>query len=355
MKAEKKIVLGIGLTLLLLISSLALSFNARAETATTVENLTFHNYSLVQKADNGSFFAYDGADTIGPLLANAYQTSVNSQIKGTVTVYGIQFTYWSGMIIWGYSLNDDVHVQGNVQITVYMSSSDTISGFLSGGGYGMGLSDVDQNGNEIQRFTVEGPQSMGANPFASTPKAYTLNVQVDYTFAKGHIIAFFAGAGATKQGYKFTVYFDSSDKDSGASLPILNQTPTPSPILSPSPSSPPSQTASPLPTPTFTPKLTPSPSSPTPGSSPSPSPSQSPSSSLSPSPSPSLTSLTTSMPTPMSTPSATQALPPAVSPNQAQTQSQALPKEVIYGVVATAIVVAIAAVVLMLRKRNSIR
>jgi hypothetical protein len=263
---------------------LAERYTVQAESGTTVENLTFHNYSLIQKADNGSFFAYDGADTNGPRLTTAFQTTINSQIEGQVTVLGIQWTYWSGMIIWGYSLENNVHVQGNVQITVYMSSSDTISGLLSGGGYGMGLSDIDQNGNEIQRFTAEGPQSMGANPFTSTPQAYTLSVQVDYLFAKGHTIAFFTGAGTTKQGYKFTVYFDSPDRNSGATLPIVNQTPTPSPSPSPTPSS------NPSPTPSSSPTESPSPSPGLP-SSPSPSPGSTPTSPTSvpsPSPSPSL-------------------------------------------------------------------
>ncbi len=254
---------------------------AFAESGTTVQNLIFHNYSLIQKADDGSSYIYNGADTNGPQLATASQTTVNSQIKGQVNYLGIDFTYWSGMVIWGYQLTDDLHVQGNVQITVYMSSSDTISGLFSGGGYGMGLSDVDQNGNEIKRFTAEGPQSLGKNPLTGTPQAYTLNVQVDYIFPKDHAIAFFAGAGATKQGYKFTVYFDSPDKNSGATLPVVNPTPTPPPTPTPSP------------TPTTTPTITPSPN-PTPSAT----------------PTPTLTLSPTPTPTPYPTPSPTRTPPP---------------------------------------------
>lgn len=233
---------------------------ARAQSDIMVENLTFHYHSLIQKADNGSFYIYDGADTNGPQQQTAFQTNVNSQIQGQVTFMGILWTYWNGIVGWGYQLAEDVHVQGSVQITVYISSSDTISGLLSGAGYAFGLSDVDSQGNEIKQFSVEGPQSLGSNPFTSSPKAYTLSLQVDYIFPKGHAIVFFVGAGATKQGYKFTVYFDSPDKNSAVALPVVTQTPTPSPSPSPSPTSSPSPSLNPTPTPSPSQSTNPSPS-----------------------------------------------------------------------------------------------
>jgi Flp pilus assembly protein TadG len=233
---------------------------------TTTERITFHNYSLFYKTENNSIYVYDGADTNGPQRTTAFQTTVDSQISGKVTLFGIEWTYWNGMIIWAYNLTEEVHVKGAVEITVYMSSSDSLSGLLSGGGYGMGLADVDENGNEIQRFVTEGPQSMGSNPLTSTPQAYTLSVEVDYVFAKDHAIIFFVGAGTTKQGYKFNVYFDSEDYNSGVNLQVVTPLPTPSPTPSPTPTSSPNES----PSPSSSPNESPSPSS-SPNESPSPS------------------------------------------------------------------------------------
>jgi hypothetical protein len=210
-------------TVLLYSASHVPSGSAQSTSETTVETFTFHYYSLMQKAENGSYFVYDGADVVGPRLTTAFQTTLNSQMMGTRS----GFTYWSAAILWGMELQNDVHVLGNVEIRAYISS--TFTDFLLGGGYGMGLADIDENENIIEEFITEGPQSLMTNPFTDTPKLYTLSVFVDHVFKKGHYLGFFVGAGATTQGYTFTVYFDSPDRNSGASLPIVEST-TPPPI-----------------------------------------------------------------------------------------------------------------------------
>ena len=196
--------------------------HAQSTSGTIVENLTFHNYSLTQKAANNSLFVYDGADASGPKLTSAFQTTLSSQIMGTRS----GFTYWDAVIIWTVKLQKDVHVLGNVDVRAYISSTFGLSGLFNGGGYGMGIVDIDENGNDIKEFTTEAPYTIGSNPFTGTPKAYALSVSVDYVFKKGHYIGFYVGAGATVQGFTFTVYFDSPDRNSGASLPIENQADT---------------------------------------------------------------------------------------------------------------------------------
>jgi hypothetical protein len=195
--------------------------SADSTSETTVENLTFHYYSLIQKAGNGSLFVYDGADAYGPKLTSGYQTDLNCQIEGQRTMYGLSFTYWGGVIMWAVKLEKDLHVIGDVEMVAYLSSSSTANfGLFDGGGYGMGLADIDENGNEVQQFTTESSPSIGSNPLTATPKAYTLGITVDYVFKKGHAIGFFVGAGSTIQGYTFTAYFDSPDKNSNVKLPI---------------------------------------------------------------------------------------------------------------------------------------
>jgi hypothetical protein len=202
--------------------SYAQRYSVQDTPRTIVENLTFHYYSLIQKAENGSYFVYDGADAVGPKRTTAFQTTLNSQIEGTRE----GFTYWSAAIVWAVELQKDVHVMGNVEIKAYISSTFGGFGLISGGGYGMGLIDIDENENEVKEFIVEASPSIGSNPFTPTPKAYSLNLDVDYVFKKGHYIGLFVGAGATIQGFTFTVYFDSPDRNSGAMLPIEDQAET---------------------------------------------------------------------------------------------------------------------------------
>jgi hypothetical protein len=236
-----------------------------AQSETRMVNVTFHNYSVLRNSINGSYFIYDGADSIGPRLSNAHQVTLNSEIYGIIETFGFEWTYWSGALVWVYDIQEDIHVQGTAQITVYMNSSDVFSGFFSGGGYGMGLVELDENLDEVQRFMIEGPQSLGSNPLSTIPQPYTLSLPVDHIFPKEHRLGFFVGAGGTERGYNFTVHFDSLSRNSGASIPVVTDLPTPSPTNSPTPS----------PSPTNTPTPSPSPfESPTPSPSPSPTPSE---------------------------------------------------------------------------------
>ena len=73
---------------------------------------------------------------------------------------------------------------------------------------------------KFKQFITQGPISIGSNPFTASPAEYSLNTNVDYVFKKDHSIGFAVGLGATVQGFTATVFFDSSDKNSGATLPV---------------------------------------------------------------------------------------------------------------------------------------
>jgi hypothetical protein len=178
--------------------------------------LTFHNYSLLLSDSNGSFCVFDGADGAAATSTNAKQVNLVSQISGTQS----GFSYWSASVLWTIKLTSDLHVMGTVNVRAYISSTFALSGFFSGGGYGFGLVDIDENNNEVQEFITQGPISIGSNPFSASPAQYSLNTNVDYVFKKGHSIGFAVGLGATTQGFTATVYFDSIDMNSGATLPV---------------------------------------------------------------------------------------------------------------------------------------
>ena len=166
--------------------------------------------------DNNSFYAYDGADGAAPTSANAVQANLEAQIAGQRD----DWNYWSAIIMWMVKLQSDLHVQGTVNMKAYISSKFKLSGFFSGGGYGMGLVDIDENNLEVKEFITEGPLSIGSNPFTETPTQYSIDTNVDYVFKKGHSIGFTLGLGATTQGFSATVYFGSQDRNSGATLPV---------------------------------------------------------------------------------------------------------------------------------------
>jgi hypothetical protein len=180
--------------------------------------IKFHYYSLIEKAEDGSSFVYDGADGYGPKLANGFVTTLNCQTYGKRDGWD----YWSGSLMWTLKLKEDVHVKGDVQIKAYISSKFEGFGFFDGGGYGMGLVDLDENRNDVTAFPVEGSGGLG-NPFNESPELYALNVAVNHIFKSGHYIGFFVGAGATIKGYTFNVHFDSPTTPSGVTLPIEDE------------------------------------------------------------------------------------------------------------------------------------
>ena len=210
--------------LILLIAAALLSLQQPTVQAQSTSNLalSFHAYSVVLREPNGSLIVYDGADGYPPDKSSADQANLNAQITGTRS----GFTFYSALAMWAVQLPCDLHVSGSVTIRAYISSTYKLSGFFSGAGYGMGLVDIDENNNEVKQFIIEGPQYIGGNPFSATPTLYTLSTNVDYTFKKGHAIGFFVGVGATEKGFTATVHFGSSDRNSGATLPVIQTTQT---------------------------------------------------------------------------------------------------------------------------------
>ena len=214
-RASQLMVLLAALTLACLIVHQPLIGKAEASKIVNLP-LTFHGYSVVLKASNNSFIVYNGADGAAPSATGATQATLESQISGQRDGW----SYWSAIIMWAIPLQSDVHVQGTVNVHAYISSTFSLSGLLSGGSYGMGIVDIDENSLEVKEFITEGPVAIGRNPFTAEPAMYSLDVNVDYVFRKGHSIGIAVGFGATVQGFSATVYFDSPSRNSGATLPV---------------------------------------------------------------------------------------------------------------------------------------
>jgi hypothetical protein len=204
------------ITMLILGSLLCTSPTTTAQTNIATYQLTFHNYSVLLRADNNSFCVYDGADGAAADASTAGQVTLDAMITGQREGWA----YYSASVVWVIRLPMDLHVVGTVNMRTYLSSTFKISGLFSGSGYGMGLVDIDENDQEVKQFITEAPYTIGANALSSTPTQYSLSTNIDYTFKKGHAIGFAVGFGATTQGYSGTVYFGSPDKASGVTIPV---------------------------------------------------------------------------------------------------------------------------------------
>jgi hypothetical protein len=177
---------------------------------------------MLLKDSNGSLIVYNGADGAPALQTAASQAEVVSEISGQRMGYN----YWSAVVMWVTELPMALHVSGTVTINAYISSTAQLSGLFSGGGYAMGLVDIDENNNQVKQFIAEVPYTIGSNPFTATPARYSQSVNVDYVFSKGHKIGFVVGLGATVQSFSATVYFGSADKNSSVTLPVIKTTQT---------------------------------------------------------------------------------------------------------------------------------
>ncbi len=205
------------LLLIIIVASLTVTQSPICQAQSKIVNhtLTFHNYSVILKDANNSFIAYNGADGAAP-SGTVSQVTLESQITGTRDGW----SYYRAVAMWVIPLQSDLHVKGTVNIQAYLSSTFSLTGFLTGGGYGFGVVDVDENNVEVTEFTTEANPTIGSNPFTQDPTQYSLSVNVDYVFRKGHAIGFAVGFGATVRGFEATVYFDSQSRNSGATLPV---------------------------------------------------------------------------------------------------------------------------------------
>jgi hypothetical protein len=181
--------------------------------------MSFHMHGSIYANSNSSILIYNGADTNPPTYATAPTAAVSCAIHQSVQIWFAGVDAWVGGVSWiTQPLAEETTIQGNVSMTVWMSTDDsppTVSG------YGFGLSEVDSMANPIggqfYQYTYAAGSVLGQSP---TP--YTLVFEVDRTFAKGSILAFFVIVGSTTQGWHYQVYFDSPSMDSFVELPITN-------------------------------------------------------------------------------------------------------------------------------------
>jgi hypothetical protein len=217
------------LTLLLMINLALYAQFAQAKAADpqtsepTSLKMSFHMYGQVYSNSNSSVLVFNGADTNAPTHASAPTATVSCAIHQSAQIWFAGVDAWFGGVSWiTQPLAEEMTIQGNVSMTVWMSAVDS-SPIASG--YAFGLTEVDSMGNPIGDQSYQYAYGTGS-VLSQSPTRYTLVFGVNRTFAKGNILGFFVIVGSTTEGWHYQAYFDSPSKDSFVELPIMS-TPIP--------------------------------------------------------------------------------------------------------------------------------
>lgn len=185
----------------------------------SLSKMNFHMHSLVYGNSNSSIFIYSDADANPPTYATPVTSLISCKVRQSGQIWFGQTYVWLGGVSWvTQPLTEDLRIQGNVSVTVWMSTPDQRP---LASGYAFGLSEADGMGNPVgeefyQYYYGEG-SVLGLSP---TPIRLSFNVNQNFT--KGNILSFFVIAGSTSEGWRYQVYFDSPNMNSFAELPILS-------------------------------------------------------------------------------------------------------------------------------------
>jgi hypothetical protein len=183
-----------------------------------IVRMNFHMYRSIYRNSNSSVFIYNGADTNPPTYASAPNTLVSCAVHQSAQIWFTGIDAWLGGISWiTQPLSEDLTIQGNVSMTVWMNTPDPAP---IASGYAFGLTEADNTGNPIGNQFYQ--YTYGYRSILNqAPAPFTLTFGVDQTFVKGNILSFFVIVGSTTKEWRYQVYFDSPDMNSSAELPTV--------------------------------------------------------------------------------------------------------------------------------------
>jgi len=178
--------------------------------------MSFHMYRSVYASSNSSILIYDGADTNPPTSRSPATAAISCNIRQSAQFWFVTVDAWLGGVSWiTPPLATDITIQGNISITVWMSTPDPAP---IASGYAFGLTEAADMSNPIGDQFYLDKYSTGSI-LTRSPTEHTLAFAVNRTFSKGHILAFFVIVGSTTKGWHYQAYFDSSNMDSFVQLP----------------------------------------------------------------------------------------------------------------------------------------
>ena len=190
---------------------------------------------------SGSEYYYEGVDANPPAgsgVAQSLTASISASSLASLGTAECPLQVSSemqaasfGFVLWMLPVSTNVQIDGEVQIDVWMSGSDSPG---LGGGYFFAIADMNpQNPHDICVLNYKVNGGFGFN-LGSSPALYSTAIFggsfriTKHAFGAGRTLVFLAGAGAQRSGWQFTIYFDSTTMPSGAYVPsaILSQTST---------------------------------------------------------------------------------------------------------------------------------
>jgi hypothetical protein len=213
-----------GVLLIILVCMLGLAASAQFARATgpsdlgleaNIVRMNFHMYRSIYRSLNSSVFIYSGADTNPPTYATAPNTLVSCAVHQSAQIWFTGVDAWLGGVSWiTEPLSEDLRIQGNVSMTVWMNTPDPAP---IASGYALGLTEVDNTGNPIGNQFYQYRYGYGSI-LSEAPAPFTLTFSVNQTFVKSNILGFFVIVGSTTKEWRYRVYFDSPTMNSSTEL-----------------------------------------------------------------------------------------------------------------------------------------
>ena len=88
--------------------------------------MSFHMYGQVYYNSNSSIFVYNGTDTNAPTYATAPTATVSCAIHQSTQIWFAAVDAWFGGVSWiTQPLAEEMTIEGNVSMTVWMSTADS--------------------------------------------------------------------------------------------------------------------------------------------------------------------------------------------------------------------------------------
>ncbi len=204
--------------------------------------LYFHENSLRSDLSlfGGAERIYEDADAITPTATVPVVDTMHALIPtARLSEVGINLNLpqsgYFGYDAWLFGTPGNSVIDGDVEIHAWMSSNDN-PGFLGGSAYFFAVADVNPINllDSPKVLWYDGKSGIGniigssQSRLSTTDFAHPFKI-VNHFFAAGRALLFLVGAGSTKEGWQFNIYFDNSSDPSGATIPtpaIKSQEPT---------------------------------------------------------------------------------------------------------------------------------
>ncbi len=173
----------------------------------------FHDTSILYRNDNSSLTVIAEANLEPPNNSVTKTAAVAANIRNATTPFG---TIWVGSVGWvSQPFSEPEVLNGVITVTAWLSSNDSSPPFS---GIGAGVTIIDSHDKLVGQPVYSYSYGQGS-VLTSQPSSYQFNLNINRSVQQDQRFVFAVGLGATAQGWKMTVYFDSLQYPSRAAMP----------------------------------------------------------------------------------------------------------------------------------------